>query len=239
MFCWFIFCALTPFVISKIKLKIHACTTFRHEFLRFWDHRRLVYCRTGPCGFPIGSHMGHRPMSHVRALKGSVWVLTAPYDSALKTIVHGSCGLRTGSRAWGHPYVQFCGNRMVPCGLGNNRTISDAGPYGARWGPRAHARVYLPRQTQLCEIWHVRARKTTNWPSMGTNSLVAHVWKLYMLNLQPRDIRSPHNSKLFETSCGLGIHAVWFPTGSHRFGPYGGRRLSESFLWHRHKIFNA
>ena len=36
-------------------------------------------------------------MSHVRALKGPVWVLTAPYGSALKTNVHGSCGLRTGS----------------------------------------------------------------------------------------------------------------------------------------------
>ena len=36
-------------------------------------------------------------MSHVRALKGHVWVLTAPYVSAYKTTVHGSCGPRTGS----------------------------------------------------------------------------------------------------------------------------------------------
>ena len=36
-------------------------------------------------------------MSHVRALKGPVWVLTVPYGSAFKTTVHGSCGPCTGS----------------------------------------------------------------------------------------------------------------------------------------------
>ena len=76
-------------------------------FLRFWDHRRLVDSRTGSCEFPIGSHTGHRPMGHVRALKCPVllltalkcpvWVLTAPCGSAFKTTVHGSCGLCTGA----------------------------------------------------------------------------------------------------------------------------------------------
>ena len=89
--------------------------------------------------------------------------------------------------------------------------------------------LYLPSQTWLCDIWPIRVRKPTNWPSMGMKSLVAHVWKLYMLNHQPRDIR--HNSKFFETSCGLAMHAVLFPTCLQRLGPYGSRRLSESFIW--------
>ena len=42
-------------------------------FLGFCDRRRLVDSRTGPCGFPIGSHMGPRPMN-------SVWALKGPYD---------------------------------------------------------------------------------------------------------------------------------------------------------------
>ena len=68
-------------------------------FLRFWDHRRLVDSRMESWGFPIGSHMGHRPMSNVRALKGPVWVPTAPYGSACKTTGHvrSSCGPRTDS----------------------------------------------------------------------------------------------------------------------------------------------
>ena len=36
-------------------------------------------------------------MSHVWAPKDPVWILTAPYGSAYKTTVHGSCGPRTGS----------------------------------------------------------------------------------------------------------------------------------------------
>ena len=37
-------------------------------------------------------------MSHVRALKGPVWVFTPPYGSAFKkTTIHGSCGPCTGS----------------------------------------------------------------------------------------------------------------------------------------------
>ena len=32
-------------------------------------------------------------------------------------------------RAWEHPYIQFCGNRTVPCGLGHTRTISGAAPF--------------------------------------------------------------------------------------------------------------
>ena len=91
----------------------------------------------------------------------------------------------------------------MPCGLGNTRTVSGAGPYGVQWGPRGSLEFYLPSQIRLCDIWPIKARKTTNWPSMGTKSLVAHVWKLYMLNLQPWDIR--HNSKFFETSFGLAM----------------------------------
>ena len=59
-------------------------------FLRFWDHRRFVDSNTGSCGFPMRSHTGHRPTRHVRALKGPVWVLTAPFGSAFKTTVRGS-----------------------------------------------------------------------------------------------------------------------------------------------------
>ena len=66
-------------------------------FQRFWDHKRLLDSRTGSCGFPIGSHMGHRPMSHVRALKCPAWDLTAPYGCAFKTTVYGSCGPGTGA----------------------------------------------------------------------------------------------------------------------------------------------
>ena len=53
--------------------------------------------RTGSCGFPIGSHTGHRHTSPVRALKCPVWDLTKPYGSAFKTTVHDPCGPRTGS----------------------------------------------------------------------------------------------------------------------------------------------
>ena len=68
----------------SLKLKVDLAQLSHTDFLRFWDNRRLVDSRTGSCGFPIGSHTGHRPMSHVRALKiwCSVWVLTAPYGSA-------------------------------------------------------------------------------------------------------------------------------------------------------------
>ena len=261
-------------------------------FLRFWDHRRLVDSRTGAYWFLIGSHTEHRPLSHVRALESSGWVLTAPYGSALKTIVHCSCGLRTGSvrcleiltgptravttdygrfvcgcsqarkasarartvptrsqrtqitqrtpvcmspctstkddfirglpkshrplrlpksyglgplvgimrccghmhtgalwvsylhvllsrgckipymyltssirftcgyprghcgfhTAWEHPYVQFCGNRTVPCRC-RARTISGVGPYGVRWGPWVHARVIFTKPNTI--MWHM------------------------------------------------------------------------------------
>ena len=93
-------------------------------------------------------------------------------------------------RAWEYPYDQWCRSLQ---GL-----VRSASP---RW------------QIQLCDIWPVRANKTTNWPSMGTKSLVARVWKLHMPNLQPREIWHPHNLKFFETSCWLAMHAVWFPTG--------------------------
>ena len=58
-------------------------------------------------------------------------------------------------------------------------------------------------------------------------SLVAHIWKLYMLSLQPRDIE--RNSKFIETVCGLVLHAEWFSTCLHMLGPYGARRLSQSY----------
>ena len=62
------------------------CTTFRHGL----PTRSLIDSRTGPCGLPIGSHTGHWPMSHVRALKSPIWVLTAPYGSAFKTTIHAA-----------------------------------------------------------------------------------------------------------------------------------------------------
>ena len=144
-------------------------------------------------------------------------------------------------QAWKHPYVQICGNRMVTygcrAGLGIPVRSVVHGLTGVRWGPRVHARAIFTKPSWVCDIWPVWDRKTTNWPSIGTKSLVAHVWKLYMLYLQPRDIR--HNSKFRNIVPTRYTFTMWFPTCLHRLGPYGARRLSESFMWTRHKITNA
>ena len=135
-------------------------------------------------------------------------------------------------------------------GVARYRTCTLQVPYGSRAGTlwtmwitgSGEARectlgLYLPSQTRLCDIWTVRARKTTNWPSMGTKTLVAQVWKLYMPKFQPRDIR--HNSKFYETLCGFAMHAVWLPMYLHGLGPYGDRTLSKSFMLPTHKISNV
>ena len=151
------------------------------------------------------------------------------------------------SRGCKIPYVYLigsvrfkCGYPRGPCGfhtdMGSSVRSGLREPYGPMWmtcdlempirsvvqgltrsGETHECKLglYLPSQTRLCDIWPV----------------------LYMLNLQPRDIR--HNSKFFETSLGLAMHAIWFPTCLHRRGPYGARRLSESFMWPRHKLPNA
>ena len=56
-------------------------------------------------------------------------------------------------RAWEHPCVQFCSSVRTPCGLGNIRTISGAGPYGVRWSPRVHARVIFAKPNTI--MWHL------------------------------------------------------------------------------------
>ena len=129
----------------------------------------------------------------------------------------GPCGFRTGMATALHSVLRetYCPGRMH-CGLWNTRTISGACLMGADETRECTLGLYLLSQSRLCYIWPIRANKTTNWPSMGTKSLVAHVWKLYMLNHQPWNIRRPHNSKFFETSCGLVMHAVWFPMGTER-----------------------
>ena len=142
------------------------------------------------------------------------------------------------SHAYGHSMRYPCslvlglqdkvhmGTSVRSCaGLGIFASASTWRDIGVQWcralrGPVRPASVgsgYI-YQTRLCDIWPVMARKTTNWPSMGTKSLVAHFWTLYRFNLLPRDIW--HNSKFFETSCRARI-------------------LSASFMWHRHKISNA
>ena len=81
--------------------------------------------------------------------------------------------------------------------------------------------LYILCQIRLCDIWPVRANKTANWPSVGTKSLVVHVWKLHMLSLQLQDIWRPHISNFFETSCGLACMLCDFPRVHTGFGPYG------------------
>ena len=108
-------------------------------------------------------------------------------------------------RVWEYPYDLWC---RALRGL--------LRPSGARSG------YIYQAKTRWCDVWTVGARKTTNCPSIGTKSLVSHMCKEYKLKLQPRDLR--HNSKFFETSCILVMHAVWFPTCLQRLHPYGTRR---------------
>ena len=150
---------------------------------------------------------------HVRAPYGPLWI------------------------SYGHGNIRmfsFAGTVRSRVGLGIPVRSVVQGRTGSGGDHEFKFGLYLPSQTRLCDIWHVRTNKTTNWPSMGTKPLVAYIWKLYMLNLQPRDIWRPHNLKIFETSCELTMHVMWFPTGTGL-----ALRLSESFIWCRNKISNA
>ena len=96
-------------------------------------------------------------MSHVRALQGSVWVLTMPYGSALKTTVRGSCGLHTGSvgcleiltgpaRAVTTDYGRFAyGCLQSRKASARARTVPSRAPYGThRVGVRVRT---IPKNT--------------------------------------------------------------------------------------------
>ena len=118
---------------------------------------------------------------------GVLWVIcvffghgVARYRTCTLQVSQGS---RTGTqeapvdsiRAWEHQYVQFCGNRA---GLGISVWSVVQGLTGSGEDRECTLGLYLPSQTRLCDIWPVSARKTTNWPSMGTKSLVAHCLKV-------------------------------------------------------------
>ena len=96
-------------------------------------------------------------MSHVRALKGPVSVLTAPYGSALQTTVHGSCGLRSGfvqcleiltgpARSVTTDYGRFAyGCSQTRKAPAIARTVPTRAPYGTR---RIDLRVLtIPKNT--------------------------------------------------------------------------------------------
>ena len=57
---------------------------------------------------------------------------------------------------------------------------------------------------------------------------------MFMLSIQPRLFGALTDPKVFETPCGLTRHVVWFPTGSHDFGPYGSRKQPRMIMWRRH-----
>ena len=86
---------------------------------------------------------------------GVLWVICVLFG-------HGGC-MRTPLLAWKYPYNQRC------------RALQSLFRPAS-----AHSGYIYQAKTWLCDIWPVRARKTTNWPSMCTESLVAHVWKLYV-----------------------------------------------------------
>ena len=161
----------------------------------------------------LWSHAYGRSMGYLRVLWSGGCKLPYVYltGSVRFTCGHpwGPCGFHTGMATTVRSVLpEPYGPVWMVCRLGNTRTISGAGPCGVRWGPRVHARIIFTKPN-TCDSWPVSARKTTNWPSMGTESLVDHVWKLYMLSLQPRDIQ--HNSKFFEISCGLECMPCDFP----------------------------
>ena len=147
-----------------------------------------------------GLPKGHRPVRLPRTTRRHYAVLWAyAYGLSmgyLRVLCHGvarfTCGHPRGPcgfhRAWGHPYVQFCGKRTLRAD-----TLRAWEYQYDRWcralqGP---VRLVSARSGYIHQAKHdyvtfdFRARKTTNWPSMGTNSFVGHVWKLYILNLRP------------------------------------------------------
>ena len=76
---------------------------------------------------------------------------------------------------WGHPYVKFCENRTVPdaCGCRTGfgypyDQLCVQGFMGSGEARECTLGLYLPAQTRYLT-------RTTNWPSVGTKSPVAHV----------------------------------------------------------------
>ena len=190
------------------------------------------------CGLPKGHRPDWLPKSYGQGPLVGIMRCCGHMHTGVLWVIW-PCSLVIGLQDTVHaPYMFRKVHVRAPCrplwisfGHGNIRTFSFEGtvrsradaerawdtrtaPFGSGEACQCTLGLYLPCQTRLCDIWPVRANNTTNWPSVGTKSLVAHVWKLYMLNLQPRDVRRPHNSKLFEISCGLEMHDMWFPTGT-------------------------
>ena len=121
---------LDPYGRHRPVAENRACTTFRHglpTILGPWNARRQSY------GFSIGSHTGHRHMSHIRALKCPVWVLTAPYGSAFKTtrILRYPYGPHTSTYDCLRSVCMYTGSQA--------RKASRSGPYGDNtctlWNP--------------------------------------------------------------------------------------------------------
>ena len=78
--------------------------------------------------------------------------LQVPYGSRAGTLEASADSIR----AWKHPYVQFCGNRTVPCGcrLGLGIPVRSVvqGLMGSDEARECTHGLYLPSQTRLCDI---------------------------------------------------------------------------------------
>ena len=95
---------------------------------------------------------------HMLAPEGPLWI---PYGHQnIRTFSFaGTIQLRLDAvRAWEYPYDQWCRALRGPA-----RAAS------------AHSRSVNQAKHDYVTFDPVRARKTTNWPSMGPKSLVAHV----------------------------------------------------------------
>ena len=90
----------------------------------------------------------------------------------------GPCGFHTGMGTSVRSVLRESYGPVRIAGLGISVRSVVQGLTGSGEARECTLGLYLPSQTRLCDMWPIRARKTTNWLSMGTKSLVAHVLKV-------------------------------------------------------------